>query len=205
MQIAPAPKRQLLAGLVLYAALAFGRQAVAQINGFGRCELHDVPMDALAELLPELTQKPVVVSQGVVGSFSYTAKPDTSRKRALQEIRAQLMTQGFVLTNMGDVYFKLVRLTETNTLTDSTRIEVEIRDNAIIVDGQPVPLESLAATITGSVTPDTELWVQDATHHTRERGNERFMSLFLRLQNEVRPKFHWSKIFRAYLPKGGRG
>jgi hypothetical protein len=102
---------------------------------------------------------------------------------------------------MANVYFKLVPTAETISLTDSPRIEVEVRDNTILVDGRPVPLESLAATITRSLKPETEVWVQDATHHSAERGNERFMSVLVRLQNELRPNFRWGKLYKAYLPK----
>jgi hypothetical protein len=151
--------------------------------------------------LPQLTHKPVIVSMNVSGRIVYRSDPGSSSEQILKEIRGQLKTRRYVLTNMFDVYFKLVPMAETNSLTDSPRIEVEVRDNVILVDGRLVPLENLAATITRSLKPETEVWVEDATHHSVERGNAQFISVFARLQNEMRPKFRWGKLYKAYLPE----
>jgi hypothetical protein len=172
----------------------------------GVVDFQGAPIDpALTEFLPQLTQKPVIVSMNVGGPIVYRSHPGATTEQILKGIRAQLKTRGYALTNMADVYFKLVPIAETNPLTDSPRIEVEVRDNMILVDGRPVPLESLAATITRSLTPATEVWVQDATHHSTERGNGYFMSVFVKLQTELRPNFRWGKIYKAYFPKGSGG
>jgi hypothetical protein len=188
-------------GFALCTALIFANRSVAQTHVVGHMEFQNAPIEALAEFLPQLTHKPVVVSQRVVGPFSYTAAQGSTSEQALKEIQAQLWINGCLLTNVGGAYYKLLPAAETNEVRNSPHVEIVVRDDSITVNGHPVPFESVAATVTGSLTPDTEVWVCDATRPTWEKGNGDFMSVFVALQNGLRPKFRWGKIYRLYLPK----
>jgi hypothetical protein len=190
-------------GFALCTAFIFANQSVAQTNVVGQMEFQNAPIEALAEFLPQLTHKPVAASQRVVGPFSYTAAQGSTSEQALKEIQAQLRMNGCLLTNVGGAYFKLLPAAETNEVRDGPHIVIVVSDGSITVDGHPVPLESVAETVTGSLKPYTELWVSDATRFTREKGNGDFMAVFLKLQNDLRSKFPWGRIYRLYLPKAG--
>jgi hypothetical protein len=163
-------------------------------------QFKNTPVTFVADYVAKLTHKPVVMQQYLVGVVDYEAQGITS-EQALKELSEKLEAQNMRLLDQQGRYWKLVEASRTNQFADAVHIQVEILPDSILVESQPVARGDFAQSIKQRLTPETEIWIHDASSpHAlyQETSPTGFRSLLpLLAEAKVRP----DRIYRLLLPR----
>jgi len=156
-------------------------------------QFENAPVIAVVDWLVRLTNKPLITPTFFTGVVNYRTKRKLTRDEAIQGIAGVLKTNGLYFVNVDNLYDRLLTASETNSVVNHPHIEVEVQGDRALVDGRAIRFEDLTATISNSITADTEVWVSAPSTQTGEQ-------ISINVDNWM-AQAHMGKPYRAYLPQ----
>jgi hypothetical protein len=155
-------------------------------------EFQNAPPFAAIDWITRLTDRPVIAPLNFTGNITYRSAHKLTRDEAIQALSGALESNGWYLVSVNGLYYRLVTVTETNSVSDTPHIEIEIAGDRAIVDGKSISYEDLNDTIIPLVTPEIEVWVSAPL---KPYESDRFSRTVSALR-----KVNVRKIYSAYLP-----
>ncbi len=91
---------------------------------------------------------------------TYRTQRKVTLEEALQGIDGVLHADGYRLVKLDESYYRVVKVAETNSLSNLPHIDLAIQGDKILVNGNAiVERKDLAKTLAVLSKPDMELWV----------------------------------------------
>jgi type II secretion system GspD-like secretin len=181
-----------LSAVVVACQSSLGDSTNGAMAGTIDFQFQNAPSVTAVEWITRLTEKPVIVSLKLSGSITYRSAHKLTHDEAIQALSGALESNGWYLVSVNGLYYRLVTVSETNNVTDTPHIEIEIAGDRAIVDGKSIGYEDLNNTIVPLVTAETEVWVS-APRKSYESDR------FWRTVSDL-CKLKVRKIYSAYLP-----
>jgi hypothetical protein len=199
-------KRMLFIGLMMLGHLL---EAVAGTWAGG---IHNRELKELGDTIASMARKPVMVRQDLEGRLRFE-RSTMPTEQVLVDLTRALAGQGAALICVDDLYLKLIPA-QANQAVGAAHLELEFRNEYVLVDEKPVALKDFSEFIASHVTTETEIWIHD--------GDNSMMPWF-RKNGSAAPSFNpggpnaagfdkvWpslvragigrDRIYRAYLPR----
>jgi hypothetical protein len=125
-------------------------------------QFENAPPFTLINWVARLTREPVVVPYDLTFLVTYRTNRKVTPDEALRDIDGVLLTNGYHLVKTDESYYRIMKVVETNSVSNRSHIDLEIQGDKLIVDGKPIQSEDLTQTLVPLVGPETEIWIQDA-------------------------------------------
>jgi metal-dependent amidase/aminoacylase/carboxypeptidase family protein len=105
----------------------------------------------------------VVIPYNIDFPVTYRTERKVTREEAIQAINAILQANGYYLVNRDSSYYRVVAVSETNSVSNSAHLELEVRGDKMVIGGNTIiGREDLSKTLALLTNAETEIWV----HHT---------------------------------------
>ena len=161
-------------------------------------QFENAPAFTLIEWVTRLTHESVVVPYDLNFPVTYRTERKVTLEEALQGIDGVLLTNGYHLVKKGESYYRVVKVAETNSVSNQAHIDLKLQGDKVIVDENTiVDRADLAKTLAVLSIPDAELWIHHTVTGPRAPTNNEAMELLVSSRG-----LDASKFFLKYVPEG---
>ncbi len=153
----------------------------------------------LIEWVARLTHQPVVVPYNVNFLVTYRTERKVTPEEALQGIDGVLLTNGYHLAKMDESHYRIVKVAETNSVSNRSHVDLELQGEKVVVNGNTiVDRKDLAKTLAALSKPAEEIWIQ---HPVTTSANHEIVELAINLLVSA-GGLDANKVFLEYVPEG---
>jgi hypothetical protein len=123
-------------------------------------QFENAPALRLIEWVTRLSREPVVVPYDLNFLVTYKTERKVTLEEALHAIDGVLLANGYHLMKPDESYYRVVKVAETNSVSNRSHINLELQGDKVVVNGNTVvDRKDLAETLAVLSKPDMELWV----------------------------------------------
>ena len=156
-------------------------------------EFGGAPVSRVIEWVARLSHEPVVIPYNIDFPVTYRTERKVTREEAIQAINAILQANGYHLVNRDNSYYRVVGVSETNSVSNSAHLELEVRGDKLVIGGNTIiGREDLSKTLALLTNAETEIWV----HHTVTSDSSNEAVELLASVKGV----HANKLYLEYVP-----
>jgi hypothetical protein len=161
-------------------------------------QFQNAPAFTLIEWVTRLTDEPVVVPYNVNFPVTYRTEHKLTRDEAIAAIDGVLRTNAYCLVRPDGSYYRVAKVSETNSIANRSHIDLEVQGDKVVVNGNTtVDLKDLASTLAALSTPETEIWIRHlVAGWSRGRTSNEAMELLTSLRG-----WDANKMFLKYVPE----
>jgi hypothetical protein len=162
-------------------------------------QFQNAPALRLIEWVTQLSAKPVVIPYDLNFLVTYKTEQKVTVEEALHDIDGVLQANGYHLMKPDESYYRVVKIAETNLVSNHSHIDLAIQGDKIVVNGNTiVDRKDLAKTLATLSKPDEEIWIY---HPVTEFTNNEIVDLAINSLVST-SGLDASKVFLKFMPRG---
>ena len=159
-------------------------------------EFRNAPVSFVIEWVTRLSHEPVVIPYNIDFPVTYITERKLTRDEGIQAIDGILQASGYHLVNRDNSYYRVVGVSETNMVSDSAHLELEVRGDQIVIGGNTiVARENLSETLAQLTNAQTEIWVHHPVTGSRASSSNEAAELLASVRG-----LHANRLYLEYMP-----